>query len=484
MLSVRQFIFRMLFCVLPMMLLAAEPTMRLGWTQTMNETDAATAGCIKPRLIVLTDISSLETGVREPDDGQSMVRLMLYSNEIDIEGLIATSNLGHGQVVRPELIRQVVEAYGKVRSNLLLHSKEYPPVEQLLEGIKAGNLITLPKIPVTDSIGEGKDTEASEWIIRMTDRDDPRPLWIAVWGGTADLAQALWTVRSTQTPEELARFVGKLRIHSIGDQDSTGQWIKAEFPDLYVITRSLGIRGMYRGGDVSLASSEWVQSNIHGHGALGDAYPDYLGGDTFSSRLGRVRGVKEGDSPSILALIPNGLNLPDQPQLGGWGGREKMVDGLPHRWEDVADSDADPNDPDPRMVATYRWREAFQNDFAARLDWCIEPWEKANHAPIAKVAGEMRRTVRSGERIELDASASTDPDGDALSYEWWVYPALPEAALLEGNTLSFENPNAARTAFAAPTVTQPLEVPILLTVRDSGTPALHSYQRIMVTIQP
>src|SRR5947208_3249252 len=81
----------------------------------------------RPRLVVLTDISSLTPGVAEPDDGQSMIRLMLYTNELDVEGLIATSNLGHGHAVRPELILRVVDAYGEVRPNLLLHDERYPP---------------------------------------------------------------------------------------------------------------------------------------------------------------------------------------------------------------------------------------------------------------------------------------------------------------------------------------------------------------------
>jgi hypothetical protein len=51
---------------------------------------------------VHTDVSSLTAGVRELDDGQSLVRYLLFSHEFDVEGIIATSNLGHGQTVRPE----------------------------------------------------------------------------------------------------------------------------------------------------------------------------------------------------------------------------------------------------------------------------------------------------------------------------------------------------------------------------------------------
>lgn len=171
----------------------------------------------KPRLLVLTDISSLTTGVREPDDGQSLIRLMLYANEFDIEGLTASSNMGHGQVVRPELIREVVQAYAQVQPNLLLHRPTYPSAAYLLERIKAGQPIAGPKVPVFDSIGAGKDTEASDWIIDMTDKPDTRPLWITIWGGSADLAQALWKVQQTRNATDLVAFVAKLRIHSIYD---------------------------------------------------------------------------------------------------------------------------------------------------------------------------------------------------------------------------------------------------------------------------
>ena len=134
----------------------------------------------KPRLLVLTDFSSLTSGVAEPDDAQSLIRLMLYANEFEIEGLIATSNLGHGQKTRPDLIRQVVDAYEKVRPNLLKHDPRYPPAEVLRGGIKAGQQHAGPKVQVMESVGEGKDTQASDWIIKCVDRPDPRPVWVVI----------------------------------------------------------------------------------------------------------------------------------------------------------------------------------------------------------------------------------------------------------------------------------------------------------------
>jgi hypothetical protein len=454
---------------------------------TLEELDALAKAQARPatgpepdrtRLVVLTDISSLTAGAAEPDDGQSMIRLMLYTNEFDIEGLIASSNLGHGQRVRPELIRQVVDAYERVRPNLLLHDPRYPPAGTLRAGIQAGQPIAGLELPVEQSIGEGKDTEASAWLIAVVDRPDPRPVWVVIWGGSADLAQALWRVRKERTPEEVKRFVSKLRVHAIGDQDSTGPWIREQFPDLYAITQRRAYRGMYRGGDVSLSSSAWVREHIHGHGPLGGLYPDYNGGDIWSARLGAVRGIKEGDTPSFLALVPNGLFDPDRPWLGSWGGR---FQGEGNQLADVPDTDLDTRgDPDPRMSSVYRWRPAFQADFAARLDWCVQPHAEANHPPAVRIRGDRLREARPGQGLDLDAGDTTDPDGDALEFAWSVYPAPvegPSRVVIEGQ----DRPRA-RVLIAPELAGQ--TVPILLSVSDGGKPRLTRYGRVLVRVGP
>jgi len=431
----------------------------------------------RPRLVVLTDISSLTAGEAEPDDGQSLIRLMLYTNEFDIEGLVASSNLGHRQRVRPELIRRVVDAYGKVRPNLLLHDDRYPPGEGLRGGIKAGQPVAGPKVPVAESVGEGKDTEASDWIIRVVDRPDPRPVWVVIWGGSADLAQALWKVRSTRSPEELHRFVSRLRVHAIGDQDSTGPWMKAEFPGLSTITQRRAYRGMYRGGDTALASSAWVKANIHGHGPLGDLYPDYRGGDIWSGSLGGVRGIKEGDSPTFLSLVPNGLGDVEYPRLGSWGGR---FEGEVGRLTDMPDTDLDNSgDPDPRMSSVYRWRPAFQADFAARLDWCVKPRGEANHPPIVRIAGEREREAKAGDGVVLDAGGTTDPDGDGLDFSWGVYPVDADLA----GKIVIERKSSPQARVVVPPGLAGETIPILLTVIDRGRPRLARYGRVLIRVE-
>jgi len=323
---------------------------------------AASSNKPHPRLFVLTDISSLQTGVREPDDGESMVRLMLYTNQIDLEGLAAGSNLKHGQVTHPELINQVIDAYEKDLPKLQAHDPAYPSADHLRQLVTAGQPIAGPAVPVESSIGEGKDTDASRALIAAVDREDPRPLWVTCWGGTADLAQALWNVRQTRTPEQQAAFIAKLRIHAIHDQDSTGAWIQKEFPTLFYIRRLDAMRGMYRGGDVTLVSETWVNEHVKGHGALGDLYPMYDGGDGWASKLGKIVGIKEGDTPSYLNLISGD-------PMRGWGGTFVKI--APQRFTDApAPADAASTDLNKEMVGVYRNRPAYQADFAMRLEWC------------------------------------------------------------------------------------------------------------------
>lgn len=432
----------------------------------------------KPRLIVLTDISSLSQDEAEPDDGQSLIRLMLYANELDLEGLVATSNLGHGQRTRPDLIRKVVDTYGQVHSNLLLHDRRYPPAERLSAIIKQGQAIAGPKVPVEESVGQTKDTEGSNWIIHVVDRKDPRPVWVAIWGGSADLAQALWKVKATRTADQVREFVKKLRVHFVYDQDTTGPWIRAEFPGVYCIFRHHGIRGMYRGGDTTLVRTQWVKANIRNHGALGNLYVIYKGGDIWGRQLGRVHGIKEGDTPSFLYLVSNGLNSAQNPGWGNWGGRFIKDAFQNNVWIEAIDSIANyKSDMDPRMAALYRWRPAWQADFAARLDWCVKEYDEANHAPRLKNL-KNKIVVKSGRQVKLSVDAS-DPDKDELRYNWFFYPeegsyqgTFPQLSM-KGNTATF----------IAPALTSERTLHVVVEVSDDGMPALTTYHRHIVSVR-
>lgn len=415
----------------------------------------------KTRLFVLTDISTLTAEVGEPDDTQSFIRLLLYANHFDIEGLAATYTVhGHG-VPHTDYLQALVREYARVQKNLALHDPAYPTAEALLACIKAG----LPRCGM-EQVGEQGDSDASAAIIRAVDRPDPRPLWLLAWGGVTDLAQALWRVKTSRSRTAFARFCQKLCVYAVGDQyDAAGPWLRANCPDLLYITAATTFRGMYKGGDEDFVSPAWVAANIKaGGGPLGDAYPNYDGGDCF----GPVRGVKEGDTPSLLYLLPTGLSDPEHPTWGSWGGR---FAGANNRYFDVQ--------PAPDSWATVsHWRRAYQNDFAARLAWCIKPCCAANHAPVPVVAEPPLLPVRPGERVALHAGRSHDPDGDALTYRWWVYTQPGTcAAPLRGATT--DTVTLTIPANAAPGE----ELHVMLTLQDTGTPPLTAYHRTVLAVQ-
>ena len=377
-----------------------------------------------PRLLITTDIGG------DPDDQQSLVRLMVYSNEFEIEGIITSASGTPGElkvaVVRPDLLDEIIMGYLAVYPNLLKHDKNFPTPEYLFSVVKKGN----PQRG-WENVGEGKDTEGSEWIISQIDKNDKRPLNICIFGGQTDLAQALWKVKNTRNEKEYKRFLSKIRVYEINDQDKIFKlmygehkvpfYIQAKAPD-GVDKREGAYRGVYLGGDESLTSMTWVKENVlENHGPLGKLYP------TKTWTAPNPNGVmKEGDTPSWFFFLENGLNIPDQPDLGGWGGRFIMNE--QGYYSDAVDSFR--NEKNARSTV-YRWREDFQNDWATRMDWCVNDFKECNHAPVAAVNGSIDKMtlvikVKKGNTITLDASASFDRENDKLSFEWLVYPENPE----------------------------------------------------------
>jgi hypothetical protein len=443
----------------------------------------------KPRVIVLTDITN------EPDDEESMVRFLVYSNEFDVEGLIATTSVWLRDKVRPGNIRERIEAYGKVRNNLLKHASGYPTKKHLLSVTKSG----LPEFGM-DGVGPGKSSEGSRHIIEVVDRADERPVWISVWGGANCLAQALWDVRDERNAEQLAAFVSKLRVYTISDQDNSGRWMRLTFPNLfYIVTPSqvghheyykatwTGISGdrHYRNGPFhkfELVDNPWLEENIiNNHGPLGALYP-------------RLEYIMEGDTPSFLGLISSGLGSRKSPSYGGWGGRyvfcQTYAENQPI-WTNargcmdtvVAENGVEYTS---AQATIWRWREAFQHDFAARMDWCVaETFDAANHNPVAAFANDKSEaivnfTVKPGETVKLSAAGTSDPDDDNISYNWFVYP---EAGDYNGG-IKIENSNTPKASFIAPETKKTVSIHFILEVTDDGNPSLYSYRRIIVTVEP
>ncbi|RMF92602.1 MAG: DUF1593 domain-containing protein [Planctomycetota bacterium] len=440
---------------------------------------AAVACADRPRLIVTTDIGG------DPDDSQSMVRLLVHANEFDIELLVASASGTPGElkknIVRPDLIRERVEAYARVYPMLRKHDPGFPDPAMLLKRIAAGN----PNRGV-QNLGEGCDTEASRRIIEIVDRDDPRPVNIAIWGGSTDLAQALWRVRHDRSAEELAAFLAKIRVHDIAHQDTTGEWINREFPSLFYILsrapkgrdkREAVFRGMYLGGDMELTSLAWIDRHVRNdHGPLGALYPPKTW--TAPNPHGAL---KEGDTPSWFYFLPVGLSDPEHPDWGCWGGRFRPSETNPRLWIDAQDRVGETTS---ARATVWRWRPDFQNEFQARMDWCVQPPEACNHPPRAILEGDdgtavLQRRVHAGEKVHLSAVGSRDPDGDRLEYRWWIYPEPSRY------------PKAAAVSIAQHDTEAEIDVPadaagttlhVVLEVRDDGRPPLVRYRRMILNI--
>lgn len=463
----------------------------------------------KPRVVIVSDIGN------EPDDQMSFVRLLLYSNELDLEAMIASTSTWQKNAAHAETMHALIQAYGQVRQNLLLHAQGWPTTEYLDQRVFSGQ----PGYGM-GSTGEGKSTAGSKALAAAIEHNDPRPLWICVWGGINTLAQALIDLRATHSTAEIDRMISNLRVYSISDQDDAGPWLRREFPGLFYIVKPsrpnsddyysatwTGISGdlYYRNGDgadTSVVTNEWLDRNIRSKGPLGRVYPKFW----F---------IMEGDTPSYLGLIDNGLNAYCRPDWGGWGGRYVYLQpyGETHPiWSQGGDEFTRANSQDVVVGADgrthvsdqatiWRWRGDFQNDFAARMDWTIKDFVHANHNPLVVVNGKpgtapVEIEAEAGQTVTLDAAGTNDPDqGQKLTYNWFVYPEAglngsqgADVAIIGGGqqVAHVSIQSSCRQTWVVPASNLPCRgagvAHIILAVTDDGSPHLTSYRRIILKV--
>lgn len=384
---------------------------------------------LKPRLVVMTDIGPAEV---EPDDNESAVRLMAYADSYEIEAIITTVgwNCDPYPSEWAEYLTRVVDAYGQDVPNLMKRSGQtgFKSLEEeqnepqalgywpSVEYVRSRCLMGSQRAGI-GVIGPDNDTEGSNAIIRLVDEADERPIYFCAWGSANTLAQAIWRVKQERSEEELKAFLHKCRLYTITDQDmqwsmrmqrdySAHQWLRKEFADdlMLVWDESAWLN------QNELGKQNWAkyQAQIQLRGQLGKTYPNFLWG-------------VEGDTPSFLHCMPNGLNDPDDPTQVGWGGVHEF--GL---------------SPDSITMAWTNWQQPLKdisndyehtfypsefNDFAARMQWAAAG--VGNHNPVAVASPvdhgrfPVRISAKAGQTVTLDLSASSDPDGDAISFRWW-----------------------------------------------------------------
>jgi hypothetical protein len=422
------------------------------------------------RVIMETDAGG------DPDDQASLVRFLLYANEWDVEGLIAdrprTSNWpldkpGSGL----ELVRRYVDAYGHVYKNLRKHSSAYPTHHQLYQRTVAGY----------NEVDDGV-----KLIIQAADRDDPRPIWYGNWGSNSgsrsNLRRAFDQVKATRSRAEYQKFVQKFRICTLDGSQRTKQGhddlIKLHIETGYPTMD--GGRWYHRFGLLPRWAKDFdVQRDVkRGHGPLGAIYTI----------------VKEGDSWTFLYLIPTGLNDPYHPTWGSWAGRYGLrrarVSGTKEKqdshwgnafyWANQRDTWRGETN---RDNTARRWADHIQNDFKARLDWCVaDKFAEANHEPVPHCQGDGSWKVlevkgRAGSAYQLSAAGSSDPDGDELSFRWYVYP---EPGTYRGK-VKIDKATAKRATLRMPADAAGKTIHVILEVTDDGEPPLTRYRRIIVT---
>ncbi len=475
----------------------------------------------KTRTIVTTD--------GELDDVDSFIRLLLYSNEFRIEGLVISSSQWHykgdgkGTKFTSEMdmtkkmygertelrwpgtdwIYNLIDAYGKVYPNLKKHSNSYPTSAHLKSLVHIGNI---------DFEGEmEKNTDGSDFIKKKLLDDDMTPLYLQVWGGTNTIARALKSIedeyKNTAKWQEIyAKVCKKAIIYAILDQDATyKKYISANWKDIkiYYNSKQFWCLAYFWKTAVPKELHPFLESKfmgekvINNHGALTKMYYSYGDGnpaageidDIYSSMekakknqwgsFGQYDFISEGDSPAFLHLVDVGLGNLENPQIGGWGGRLVQSRIAPNRWED-GEAAADYNPFTQKMDLAYaqtRWLETLQNDFAARADWCVKDYKNANHEPKVKLITASKLTVAPNSTVQLSGTA-TDPDGNKLNYHWWQYDEVDTYS----SKISIQNADSKNASFKMPNDIKKGEtIHLILEVKDNGTPQLTRYQRVVVT---
>ncbi|WP_339815774.1 nucleoside hydrolase-like domain-containing protein [uncultured Imperialibacter sp.] len=328
----------------------------------------------RPRIIITAD--------PELDDNNSLIRLLLYSSDLKIEGLIYASSQFHwkgdgkgtkwfvpgreydrfGLDLCPceswrwaegeRFIHDIVEAYEKSYPNLKAHNKQYPSPDELKSKIRYGNIEFDGDI--------SKDTPGSDLIRSLIMDNEPGQLYITAWGGQSTIARALKSIKdqyefTTEWDAIKQKISRKVVLLPSGDQDATyATYIKPNWPEIEY--RQFRGGPNYGYGAQIRASEEnapyltpaWMKENVSDRGPFGELYRvwgdgkqmvkgdvvDYFGlaGHTTEElkKMGYVvwmpvqaRGswLGEGDNHTFMNMLGNGLRAYEQGTWGGWGGR-------------------------------------------------------------------------------------------------------------------------------------------------------------------
>lgn len=478
-----------------------------------------------------------------------MIRFLLYSSDVDVEGLIYASSgfhwKGDGKGTKwyvpgreyarfgldtcpctswrwakdERYIDNVVEAYAKVYPNLKVHNPDYPTPDFLKSKIRFGNIEFDGDI--------SKNTPGSDLIKSLMLDDKPGKLYITAWGGQSTIARALKSIQeeyenTTQWEAIKKKISRKVVLLPSGDQDDTyAKYIKPNWPGIEYRQLSGGPNYGYgaqlgaKPEDSIYLTSSWMKENISDRGPLGALYRvwgdgkqmvkgdimDYFGFSGYTNEQLRKMGyvvwmpvqekgswLGEGDDPTFMNILGNGLRAWEKGSYGGWGGREVSeqkpnVFSLPSSdtsQQAMVNTMSSLNTQSRRNANAYPdFFPAAQRDFAARLKWSVTPkYSDANHAPVVTIEGPLNVLASPGETIRLNGNVS-DPDGDKVSIRWWQFSVGTYP-----NEVTISNANTPQAKVLIPKdATTGQTIHIILEGTDNGSSALTKYQRVIITVK-
>lgn len=250
----------------------------------------ATTGQPLPRVLVSTDI-----GGTDPDDNQSMAHLLMFSDRFETEGLVSSPSYGAGS--KEEILR-MIDLY---EEDLPVLRRRFPALADpaaLRAVTKQGRCGAAP------CCGFAEPTEGSEQIVRCARRAAESPLYVLVWGGLEDLAQALHDAPDIES---------RIRVYWIGGPNKKWSvnsylYIVEHHPDLWMIECNASYRGFIADArDTGRLHAGYYDYAVRGAGALGADFKSYYDGVP-----------KMGDTPSLLYMLSGD---PADPATESCGGR-------------------------------------------------------------------------------------------------------------------------------------------------------------------
>jgi len=451
-------------------------------------------GSLKSKGEIITNpkIRVIHTSDLVGDDENTLIRLLLFSNDQEILGIHSSASPWSGKGIIKKVFRHI-DLYEKVYENLKMHDTAYLSPDYLRSITMAGNETIDDYMTDTEGALHIKDV--------LLDHSNDEPVWVTCWGGPATVTAALRYIND-HNPEEKEYVAKKLKIYFVARQEGTAEawgksekysclnYINANYNPAPEMLTCMAYNYMnywghieYWFNNVQYSTLEWVEKNYNkNHGVLCDDFNYYPSGDC------------DGDAPALLHVLSGyyGLRSTENPSFGGLGSRfskSKTKNNEFVNWDEdslkihyVADAysgDTITRNWYQKMhYSGARWNDDIQNELAVRADWCVKSYEEANHPPLVNLSVPQNIDAAPGQTIKLSC-APTDPDGDKLSCNWWQYK---EAGTAKAG-VSIEGSDTSNASFVCPDEVGGT-IHIILEVQDNGKGhPLTRYSRIIVTIK-